>query len=89
MQSVADLVENVAQGHGVDSDLYKTAVRLVDAGVVVLGEFGPLVVSAKVGEQEVTLQSKDGLLLISTGTWTPSSLAVAIIVWNKAPKRQK
>jgi hypothetical protein len=89
MQSVADLVEGVAQGKDVDPGLFGDSVALVERGTVKLTEFGPLTVAAEVNGKTVTLKAHGDRLEVSTGGWTPESLAVAITAWQKAPKRRR
>jgi len=98
--SVADLVEPlVLQPDTVPADVRESATRLLDAGAVELGTFGPLEVTATVTDggtaHAVSLESAaDGLESTcdcpagSDGLVCAHSLATAITTWERAPRRR-
>ena len=99
MDSVADLVEPVKVEVRATADNYKEGKQIVEAGGVMLEEFGPLKVTAKVTSPGGTTQHTQLASVPDGLRWTCTCglgqdfcqhlVATALVAWDKAPRQHR
>jgi uncharacterized Zn finger protein len=95
MASVVDLVQEPFLRERAAPGAYQRGAELAAAGAVELNDFGPLLVRANIGLNEVVLRSGAGELDWSCDCPVGKGpelcehvIAVAIVTWQRSPKRR-